>query len=193
MIRNFFLVTFRSLRKNKIYSFINIAGLSIGITSSILILLWVYDELSFNQFLPKADRLYQLEANVTYDGRINTWGAAPIGAYHALKTENSHITNTAVVGWGDDHLLTAGDHKIRKRGHYATEEFLTMFEFPVIHGNVNKMLNDPGSVVISEAVATALFAGEDPINKTILVDNKFEQKVTGVIRNLPGNSSFQFD
>ena len=193
MLKNYFVVTFRNLKKSGTYSLINIAGLSIGITCTILILLWVADELSFNRFLPKADRLYKVMANVTYDGKINTWGAVALPAYDALKTENSLITNTCAADWGNSHLLSVGENKIRKRGHYVTEEFLKMFEFPLVKGNPDNALNDPGSIVISTSVAKALFGEEDPINKIIRVDNKFEQKVTGVLTDLPTTSSFQFD
>jgi putative ABC transport system permease protein len=184
---------FRNLKRNRIYSFINISGLSIGITCSILILLWVFDELSFDKFLPKANRLYMLKANVTYDGRINTWGAAPLGAYYGLKPENNHIRNTATVDWGGEHLLTVGENKINKHGHFASEEFLTMFEFPLLKGNASQVLMEPGSIVISESTAKALFGAQDPINQLVRVDNQFEQKVSGVFKDLPKNSSFQFD
>src|SRR5258706_650604 len=193
MLRNFFVVMLRNLRKSRSYSVINMAGLSIGITCSILILLWVHDELSYNRFLPKADRLYKVMANVTYDGKINTWGAVALPAYDVLKTENSRITNTCAADWGSDHLLAVGENKIRKQGHYVTEEFLSMFEFPLLKGNRSNALSDPGSVVISASAARALFGEEDPINRIIRVDNAHEQKVTGVMADVPKNSSFQFD
>ena len=193
MLKNYFVVTLRNLRKSGTYSLINIAGLSIGITCSILLLLWVYDELSFDRFYPKADRLYKVMANVTYDGKINTWGAVALPAYDLLKTEDSRIVNTCVADWGDNFLLANGENKIRKAGHFVTEEFLSMFEFPLLKGDPASALRDPGSIVISEAAAKALFGEEDPINKIIRVDNKYEQKVTGVMVNVPKNSTFQFD
>ena len=193
MIRNYILVTLRSLRKNKVYAAINIAGLSMGLTSTILILLWVYDETSYDRFHPKADRIYQVMANVNYDGTLHTWGAAPAAAYEGIKTSDPRVANTALADWGSDHLLSVGEKSIRKQGRHVTPEFLKMFEFPLLKGNRDKVLLDEGSLVISEAVAKALFGDADPINQLVLVDNKYQQKVTGVMNDIPVNSSLQFD
>ena len=102
-------------------------------------------------------------ANVTYDGSVHTWGAAPLGAYEGLKTANTHIKNTATVDWGGDHLLTVGEKKINKKGHYISEEFLTMFEFPFVAGNAAQSMTEPGYIAISESTAKALFGDRDPI------------------------------
>jgi len=193
MIRNYILITLRSLRKNKVYAAINIAGLSIGLTSTMLILLWVFDETSYDRFHPKADRIYQVMANVNYDGTLHTWGAAPAAAYEGIKASDPRVANTALADWGSDHLLSVGEKSIRKQGRHVTPEFLKMFEFSLLKGNRDKVLLDEGSLVISEAVAKALFGDADPINQLVLVDNKYQQKVTGVMRDVPVNSSLQFD
>ena len=116
MLENHIVVIFRNLLRNKIYSFINITGLSIGITCSLLILLWVYDELSFDRIHPKADRLYQVLVNSTFDGKVSSWTSVPLPTYEALKTDDSNIKNTALSDWGGDRLLTVGDKRINKRG-----------------------------------------------------------------------------
>ncbi len=193
MFRNYLLVTFRNLLKNKTYSFINIAGLSIGITCSLLILLWVFDELSFDKFHPKYERLTQVWINASFDGKINSWNSLPLPAYEALKTVDSNIKNTAVSDWGGDRLVTVGDTRINKNSFYVSEEFLTMFEFPVIKGDAKTALADPGSIVITESLAKILFGDKEPINQLIRVDNKHEQKVTAVLKDIPKNSSFQFE
>ncbi|MCD9018744.1 ABC transporter permease [Parachryseolinea silvisoli] len=193
MFKNYFLVTLRNLFKNGFYSFINIAGLSTGITCSILILLWVNDEMSYDKFLPKADRLYQVWANAKFDGKIQSWTSVPLPTYEAMKTADSHIKRAAVTDWGGDHLLTVGENRLTKRGYYTGEDFLQMFEFPLLIGQANQVMADPRSIVITEATAKALFGDEDPINKVIRVDNEHDLKVTGVLRNVPSSSSFQFD
>src|ERR1041384_7748936 len=99
MFKNYIVITFRNLFKNSIYSFINITGLSIGIASSILILLWVFDELSFNNFHPKSDRLYQVWINATYDGKINSWTSLPLPTYEAMKTADPNISNATIADW----------------------------------------------------------------------------------------------
>ena len=193
MLRNYILITLRSLRKNGTYSFINISGLSIGIACSLLILLWVFDELSFDKFQRKGDRLYQVRLNAHFDGKINSWTSVPHPAYEALKTEDNHIKNTAIADWGGDHLYTVGNTRINKRAFFVSEEFLEMFQFPLVKGDASNVLDDPTSIVISESMAKILFGDQDPINQTLRYDNAHDLKVTGVIRDVPKNSSFQFD
>lgn len=193
MLRNYFIVSLRNLLKKKIYSIINITGLAIGITCSILILLWVNDELSFDEFHPKADRLYQLMGSADFDNTINTWQSVPLPSYEALKTANSYIRNSAVTDWGGDHLLVHGEKKLYLRGFFVSEEFLTMFEFPLIYGNATDVLNDASSIVITEETAVKFFGEEDPINKVIRVDERGDLKVTGILKDIPKNSSFEFD
>lgn len=198
MLKNYILVTFRNLVKNSTYSFINISGLSIGISCSLLILLWVFDELSFDRAMPKADRLYQVYVNSTFDGKIQSWRSVPLPTYEGLKPENSNIVNTAVTNWGDQHLLTVEkpggeETRIRKSGYYASEEFLTMFEYPLLKGDAKQVLAEPYQVVISESTAKALFGDEEPMGKMIRIDNRDDVKVVGVLKDVPKNSNFQFD
>ena len=193
MFRNYFIVTVRNLFRNGFYSFINISGLAIGITCSILILLWVADETSYDKFLPKADRLYQVWVRAQFDGKISSWTSVPLPTYEAMKTADSNIKRMLVTDWGGDHLITVGENRLLKKGYYASEEFLEMFEFSLIHGNAEQVMDDPRSIIITESTAKSLFGDEDPINKFIKVDNENDLKVTGVLKDIPSNSSFQFD
>lgn len=193
MLKNYIVITLRNLFKNTTYSFINIAGLSIGITCSLLILLWVHDELSFDGFHPKADRLFQVWVNAVFDGKTNSWNSVPLPTYQALKSEHNNIVNATATDWGGKHLLTVGENGIRKRGYYAGEEFLMMFEFPLLKGEPSQVLAEPYAIVLSESTAKALFGNEDPINKTVRLNNKDELKVTGILQDVPKGSSFQFD
>ncbi|MBS1682736.1 MAG: ABC transporter permease [Bacteroidetes bacterium] len=193
MLKNYLWVTLRSLKKNGIYSFINISGLALGITCSVLILLWVFDELSFDKFFPKADRLYQVWSNGHYDGKINSWRSVPLPTYEAMKTADSHIKHALVTDWGGDHLIAANENRLIKRGYYVSEEFLEMFEFELLQGTSAQVLDDPRSIVITQSTAKALFGDADPINKIIRVDNDQDLKITGVLKDIPNNSTFQFD
>ena len=112
MFKNFLIVAFRSLSRNKLYSLTNILGLSIGITCSILILLWIYDEVSYDRFHPNADRLYLVMVKTTFDDKIHAWNALPLPTYQALQTEHSNIIRTSITDRGGEHLLTAGEKKI---------------------------------------------------------------------------------
>jgi putative ABC transport system permease protein len=193
MFRNYLLVTIRSLRKNGFYSFINISGLAIGITCSILIALWVFDELSFDKFLPKSNRVYQVYVNAVFNGEINSWRSVPLPTYEAMKTADAHIQRAVVTDWSYDHLLTVGENRITKRGFYASEEFLEMFEFPLLTGDKTQVMDDPRSIIISESLAKQLFKDADPMGQTIRVDNADDLKVTGILKDIPSNSSLQFD
>lgn len=193
MLKNYFRVTVRNLFKNAVYSVINITGLAIGLVCSILILLWVADELSYDRFIPKNDRLYQVWVNADFDSKTNSWRSVPLPTYEAMKTADHNIVNTVVCDWGFEHLLTVGEKGIYKRGYYVSEEFLEMFEFPLVQGDAASVLDDPSSIVISQSTAIALFGNEDPINKVIRIDNSDDLKVSGVIEDVPGNSSFEFD
>lgn len=194
MFRNYLVITIRNLFKNGFYSFINIAGLAIGITCSILILLWVVDEVTYDRFIPKVDRLYQVWAKAEFDGKKHAWTSVPLPTHEAMKPANNHITRAAVADWGYDHLLSVDKEKrITKRGYYVSDEFLNMFEFPLVKGDPSQVLNDPSVIVISESTAKALFGDQDPINQVINLDNEKDLKVSGVFRDVPKNSSFQFD
>ena len=194
MFRNYLLVTIRNLFRNGFYSIINISGLAIGITCTILILLWVTDELSFDKFHPKADRLYQVWVNAHFDGKVNSWTSVPLPTYEAMKTADSNIKRALVADWGGNHLLAVtDDQRINKRGHYVSEEFLEMFEFPLLQGNPETVLDEPTSIVITVSAAKALFGDEDAMGKTIRVDNEHDLVVSGILKDIPKNSSFQFD
>jgi putative ABC transport system permease protein len=193
MFRNYLKIAFRSLAKNSVYSIINLAGLAVGLACSILILLWVADELSFNKFHTNANQIHQLWINATYDGQVNSFNSAPIPAKDELKTRDSRIKNTVLADWGANHLLVVGDKRISNAGHIVSEEFLDIFHFPIVKGQPEIALDEPNSVVLTEATATALFGNSDPIGKIISLDNKYEVKVTGVLKNVPSNSSFQFN
>ena len=193
MLKNFFVISFRNLKKNGLYSIINISGLTIGIVCSVLILLWVEDEVSYDKFIPKYDRLYQVWISGDYDNKINNWQSVPLPTYEEMKTIDSNIKNSVVAGWGSPRLLTAGDVRIIKDGYYVSEEFLEMFEFPLVAGSHEEALKDPMSIVLSESLAKILFGEEDPIGQQVKLSDEGTLQVTAIVEDVPENSSFQFD
>lgn len=193
MLKNYFKIAFRNLVRNKVYSFINIIGLSIGITCSIMILLWVHDELSYDKQHENLSQLYQVWINAEFDGKINTWNSCPLPLAEGLRDTDNDIKHAVTADWGSDHLLTKGETRINKRGHFVTKEFLEMFRFPLVRGQAEHVLDDPYSVVLTESTARAIFGDQDPINQMVLLDNAEELKVTGVLKDLPSNSSLQFE
>lgn len=187
------MVTLRNLLKTRIYSFINIFGLAIGIACSLLILLWVNDELSYDKFVPKHQRLYQLMINAHYNNKINTWMSVPLPAHEAMKTAHHQIANATVTDWGGDRLIVFNEKKLIRRSYWVSKEFLTMFEFNYLEGDPTIAFDDPKSIIITKSLQKELFDGTDPMGQVVRVNDRSDLKVTGVIEDLPGNSTFQFD
>ncbi len=193
MFKNIFIVALRNLIRNKLYSLTNIIGLSIGISCTILILLWIFDEISYDRFHSNGDQLYQVMVNTDFDNVIHTWNSLPLPTYSALQTENSNIIHAAITDRGGEHLLAVGEKKIIMNGMAVSEQFLDMFKFPIIHGDVANILDDISSIVITESVAKALFGEENAMDQIILVDDKKEMKIAGILKDIPNNSSIDFD
>jgi len=192
MLRNYFKIALRNLRRNAVYSFINISGLSIGIACSILILLWVVDEVTYDRFHKNYNELHQAWIHGYYDGTINSFTSVPQPLAEALKTADANIKRTVKVDWGGEHLLTVGENRLMMQGHYVSEPFLEMFQFPLIAGDAATVLDDPTSIVLTESAAKALFGNADPINQIVRVNNFGDLKVTGLLKDIPENSSFKF-
>ena len=189
MLSNYLKITLRSLLKNPVFSFINIAGLSTGLACSMLIILWVWDEMSFNKYFPKYDNLYQVRLNATVDKGIVSGVALPYALKDAITLQDGRIKRAAMTNWGEGALLARGDKKLNNIGLWVSESFLEMFQFQMIHGNSHS-LDDPRSIVLTASMATSLFGKEDPMNKMVLFENKEELKVTGVIADPPQNTNF---
>jgi putative ABC transport system permease protein len=193
MFKNYLVIAFRSLQRNITYSFINVTGLSVGIASSILILLWVSDELSFDRFHESFDRIHQVHMNQELSDEVKTSNTVPYPVLEAVKESASQIKYSALLNHGEGYLLAAGENKATRMGYVTTKDFLNMFSFKLVKGNVNTALSDPTSIVLTESVAKALFGDEDPINKFVKVDNQREQKVTGIVKDVPSTSTIKFD
>ncbi len=193
MLRNYLNTSIRNLFRDPFYAFINSAGFAVGIASSMLIMLWVYDEITFDGFHANQKHIHQLWVNQTIDGKTDARISVPGPAYEELKNADSRISKTVITDWRSMPLLSVGETKIRRNAFHVSKEFLEMFLFPLTKGARENVLNYPTSIVITESTAKALFKDEDPINKVIRVNNLSDLKVTGVLKDIPENSSFQFD
>lgn len=193
MLLNYFKVAWRALLKNSVYSFINIAGLSIGIACAILIGLWVHNELTYDHFHPKFERLHQAWIHAEYDGQLTSMTSMPMPLYEKLKTAHAGIKNVSVTNRGGYHLINFGTKGVMKGGFFVSKEFLDMFQFPLVQGDVKEVFALPNSIVITESTAKAIFGNADPMNQVLRIDNKDDVKVTGILKDLPGNSSLEFD
>ncbi len=189
MIKNFFKTAWRNLGKNKMHSFINIAGLSIGMSVAILIGLWIYDEVSFNKNFKNHDRIAQVIQNVTNNGEVQTWTNVPWPLADELrKNYGSDFKHIALAYYIGDHLLALDEKKLKKQGGYFDKEAPDLFSLEIVRGN--NSLADPSSLLLSESAARAYFGDADPINKLMKIDNQFSVKVGGVYKDFPHNSAF---
>jgi predicted permease len=198
MFRHTLKTAFRHLRKRRAFGFLNIAGLSIGITCAAFILLWVEDEMTFDHNFALHDHLYRIIENEKSDQGVNTMMDIPGEVAGALRSEMPGIKNSARISWRMDELAVIGDKKIKTNGLYADPSFLAMFKLNFLRGEAATALDQPQAVVISQTLAHACFGDQDAIGKTIRmnagqaysVDGLY--KVTGVFSDLPSNCSFHF-
>ncbi len=197
MIKNYFKTAWRNILKNKFYASINIIGLTVGLTVGLLILLWINNELSFDQFHTKADQLYQVEAQIGSGSSRQIWAGVqgPIATY-ALKEVPGVQNATRIVGSYDYSVFRYKD-KLLKPGengsYFVDPSFFKVFDFKLLRGNSSAPFPDDKSVVISETTAKRFFGDADPIGKVLLADNKDNYTVAGIIADAPENSTIKFD
>jgi len=193
MIRNYFKTAFRYMRSKKLFIGLNIFGLASGLACSILIFLWVQDELSFDKFNPGADRIFRLTAQVKDIGSAMT----PMAFSAAIKSELPGVKNTTRIT-PLEKIITVGTRKFdEKHMYYADSNFLRIFNYPLLRGDKASVLLAPGSVVVTEATAIKYFGSvEQAMGKSIYIDNDIKGatlQVTGVLKNVPANSHLRFD
>lgn len=193
MFKNYLKIALRNILKKKGLSFLNIAGLAAGIVCCILLLLWVWDELSYDKFHEHADELYRVVS--CKQKEVEHYGAVtpPILAGR-LKNEFPEVINSSRLSTSGKLLFSYKDKSFyESRGILADQSFFEIFSFPFIKGNPTMAFTELRSIVISEDLALKYFGSEDPIGKIITLNKRADYKVTGVIKNVPYNSHLQFD
>jgi len=193
MFKTFFLSAWRNLINNKVYSAINILGLAAGMAVALLIGLWVYNEYSYDRFLPEHEQVYRVKRNFDSNGDTLTFSTTSLKLAETLRNQVPEIEYVVESDWMGSHGLKVGEKKIFLRGGQSGSDFLKVFQYPLLKGNANSVLNDPYSIVLTESIAKALFGNDDPINKMVRFDNKDELKVTGILKDFPANSTFQLN
>ncbi len=189
MFKNYFKVAWRGLRRNKISAFINIGGLAVGMGVAILIGLWIWDELTFNQYHLNHSKLAEIVSVATYNGSTTASASSSVPLATELKNNfSSDFTDMALVAQGN-HTLASGDKKVSQWGMWAQAGFPSMFTLKMLKGS-NTALSNSSSVIISASLAKTLFGAGDPINKVIKVDNNTLMNVGGVYEDIPDNSDF---
>jgi putative ABC transport system permease protein len=191
----YFKTTFRSLWRNKGNSFLNIFGLAIGIACAGLIFLWAEDELTYDSMHTKRDRLYQVLENQKYDAYVFTHGSTPAPMAPAMQAYMPGIAATCRASEGlTSQLFTIGDKPVYALGRYAEPSLFTIFTLPFVQGNAKQPFSQLHSLVLTETAARKFF-GEttNVVGKTVRVDNKQDYVVSGVVKDIPANSSYQFE
>jgi len=189
MLKNYIRIAWRNLRKSRTSSFINIAGLAIGMAIALIIGLWIFDELSFDHYHARHNRIAgamitQITPDGSYTGSIVSM---PMG--EAFKTQYSELfTSVAHMSIPYDQLVAYDDKKLMANSAWADKELPEMFTFRMLKGSI-AAASDPSTVLISQSLATALFGSADPINKSILVGNNIRLNIGGVYEDLPRNTT----
>jgi putative ABC transport system permease protein len=190
MFKIYFKLAYRNITKDKAYSIINITGLAIGLASSILILLWLQNELSYDKFHKNAGQIYRVVSDFGDSKSADNSAGMPAG----LKAELPVIKNTVRLGKSTPTLLETGSKKFEeKRVFYADSSFLDVFSYPLVKGDRTTALNQVDAILITQEMATKYFGNVNPIGKVLRIDNKDNAVVTGVLGNIPANSDLQFD
>jgi len=197
MLRSYLRIAWRHLRKNKGYSVINIAGLSIGMAVALIIGLWVADEVSFDHYAPNHQRIAAGMVNMhlnnaTTKDQFFTSDVVMMPLGRALTTQYKDLfTHVALTdfGKGGNRLFNYGDKTVSGIALWAQPDLPGMFGFRMLNGNADAT-KDPSTFIIAQSLANALFGKVDPIGKTVMVDNSLEFRIGGVYTDLPKNSSF---
>lgn len=195
MFKNYFKIAWRNLVKNKLHSFINIAGLSVGLACSLLILLWVQNELSIDSFHKNGGRLYKVYEREYYTGNIDGNYDTPGLLAEELKKVIPEVEDAVMLQEENDQTALQVNNKILKvEGTAASAGLFTMFSYPLLEGTPSTALNSPISMALSEKAADQFFGNaQNAIGKTIRFDNRRDFKVTAVFKDLPENASRKFD
>lgn len=197
MIKNYFLIAFRSLRKHLSYSLINVFGLSLGLATCLLLVTWIKHELSYDKFHEKADRIYRGCLEYSFGGQTSKTPVSPTALLPAMQKNFAEVETGVRIYNASAYkafILRHDDKLFQERGFtYADSTFFQVFSFPLLKGNPDKALTEPNTVILTRSMAKKYFNSEDIIGKTIQVNNDTEYSITGLMEDVPANSTLKFD
>jgi ABC-type antimicrobial peptide transport system permease subunit len=193
ILANYLKVIFRNLSRYVGFSFINISGLAIGMASAILILLWIQDEVNFDQFHEKKARIYLLFSRATINGKIESWGAVPSVLTPVIQTSYPQVEEVCRLNGVGPLVLNVGDRHFEANGMMVDPGFLKIFSFPLVEGNIQQALNAPRSMVITEKFAKKIFPGRDAMGQVIRIDSNAYFRIDGIVKDLPKNTALDFE
>ncbi len=194
MFRNYFKTAYRNIWRNKGFSAINIIGLSIGMASAIIILMWIQNEVSYDRFHEKKDRIYAVWNRTKLDGKITCFDNTPNPLAKTLEKDLPEVEQAARMNGTGSPIFSIGNKMLSIRGSIVDSNFLQIFSFPLIEGNAKTVLNDAHNIVITQQLAIKLFGkNEDAVGKIIRINHTDNLTVTGVLKDLPNNTEFDFE
>lgn len=193
MFSNYIKIIIRNFRKNTLFSFINIFGLAIGMACSILILLWVQDEMSYDSFNKNAANIYRVVENQYYaGGKLFPVAVTPGPLAKSLKDNYPEIKNSTRFDYGS-RTLRSGNKIFDEDLAFVDPAFLKMFTYPLEKGNIEDVLKDPYSIIMTRESAAKYFGDENPVGKFLTTNDTISLRVTGVLKKIPGNSHIKFE
>ncbi|RVU01948.1 FtsX-like permease family protein [Mucilaginibacter limnophilus] len=195
MIKNYLLIALRNIRKNTVFSFINILGLAIGMAACLLIIQYVIYELSYDDFQTKKERIYRVHQDRYDQGKLSTrWAAGAFAAGNAFKNAFPEIEDFVKVVSDRPALAKQDDRKLKiEKVAYASPAFFKVFSYQLLSGDAGTALTEPNSIVISETTAKNLFGTIDVTDKSLMLDNERLFKITGVFKDFPKNTHLKLD
>jgi putative ABC transport system permease protein len=192
MFKNYLKIIFRNINRNKGYTLISVFGLAVGLACCIFIILWIQDELSYDRYHEKCDRIYRVVNEYQSEGAVRRGVRTSAQLAPALVQDFPEVED-AVRFSRNKYLIAYGNKQFWFNIYFADPSLFEIFTVPFIKGDPKTALSEPGSIVISEKMAVKYFGNENPIGKTISVNHKYDFQVTGVFQNIPRNSHFRFD
>ena len=193
MLKNYIKTAFRSLRKNTGFTAINILGLSVGLATCLLIVFYVIDELSYDRFNKKADRIARVNFEIKFGGNNSKYAQSMAPLAQVLKSEFPAVeTAVRLQGRGGVHVKKNNENIQEDMMVYSDPGLFDVFTLPMINGNPATALVEPNSVVITESIAKKYFNSVDVVGKTLVLNDTQNYKVTGVIKDIPKQSHFNY-
>jgi putative ABC transport system permease protein len=199
MLLNYFKIAYRSLLKNKLFSVINLVGLSLGMACALLIGLWVYDEIRYDRFLPGVENVYNIRVNYAFNGgATETAQYVPSPLQEAIAHDIPDVAAITKTNGGGESLVraigtTGAEKAAKEQGSYVSAEFFDVFSLPALTGNPKAALAQPDKIIISRRLAEKYFPGQPALGQTLQLDDDKLYTVGAVLADLPGYSTLQFD
>jgi putative ABC transport system permease protein len=194
MIKNYLTIAFRNFRRHKVFSFINITGLAVGLAMFGLIALYIRFELSFDRFHTNGDRVCRVEQNIDHNGPKEAMAGCPAALSAPLAADYPEFEAVSrVIAGGSATFRLSGDQKLQESLMYVDSAFFKIFSFPWMRGDSGQALDAPYSMVLTETVAHKIFGEIDPLGQTVRLDDDNDYRITGILGDVPENSHLSFD